>query len=157
MIMGAGRLGDEYPEAKVTSTLDLKDGVDESDTVIMQYRSSDGLQQTAISLATVHFSNSPDFGYIYGTNGSIVLYTEKGPSCPTGFRVTKGKEEVQDFRFDQAEGTMGFIHEADAVARDIVAGRTENAIMPLKESLRVMRLLDQIRAQNGLIYPQDKA
>jgi dihydrodiol dehydrogenase / D-xylose 1-dehydrogenase (NADP) len=47
--------------------------------------------------------------------------------------------------------------EADAVALDIAAGRKENEIMPVEESLRMMRLMDDIRKAGGLKYPQDKA
>jgi len=45
--------------------------------------------------------------------------------------------------------------EADAVALDIANGRTENGIMPVEESLRIMKLMDGIRRQGGLVYPQD--
>jgi hypothetical protein len=45
--------------------------------------------------------------------------------------------------------------EADAVALDIANGRTENGIMPVMESLRIMKLMDGIRRQGGLVYPQD--
>jgi hypothetical protein len=41
----------------------------------------------------------------------------------------------------------GLFYEADAVACDIAAGRVENAIMPWDETLRVLALMDGIRAR----------
>lgn len=41
------------------------------------------------------------------------------------------------------------------MALDIANGRTENGTMPLEESLRIMKLMDGIRKQGGLMYPQD--
>lgn len=135
--------------------MDIVDGVDETSTVIIQYQTADNRPQTAVCLSTVVANSQPDFGRIQGKNGAITLYTELGPSCPTGFRVKNAKGEEEDFRFNHPEGTFGFIYEADAVAQDILAGRKENERMPLSETLRIMRLMDQIRAQNGLVYPQD--
>lgn len=154
VIMGRGLYGDEHPKYKVTSSMDIVDGVDETTTVTLQYKTPDGRPQTAVCLPTVLADSQSDFGRIQGNKGTITLYTKHGPSCPTGFRVKNGSDE-KDFHFEHPEGTSGFIYEADAVAEDILAGRTENSRMPLSETLRVMRLMDQIRAQNDLVYPQD--
>lgn len=155
LIMGRGLYGDKHPDVKVVAAMDIVNGVDETSTVVLQYKTAEGNPQTAVCLPTVLADSQHDFGRIQGKEGSITLYTELGPSCPTGFRVKKGKAEEEDFRFDHPEGTFGFIYEADAVAQDIFAGRTEDARMPLSETLRIMRLMDQIRAQCGLGYPQD--
>jgi hypothetical protein len=39
------------------------------------------------------------------------------------------------------------------VQRCLAAGELESPILPLAESLAVMRLLDQLRAEWGLRYP----
>lgn len=66
-----------------------------------------------------------------------------------------GKEdEVREY---EPEVGTGFFWEADAVALDVAAGRTENAVMPVGESARMMRLMDDVRAKCGLRYPQDGA
>ena len=49
---------------------------------------------------------------------------------------------------------LGFDDDA-CFAADLRSGRNENEKMPLGESLRVMKLMDSIRAQNGLRYQQD--
>jgi len=55
----------------------------------------------------------------------------------------------------ESEGT-GFYFEADAVARDLLEERKESAIVPLRETVRIMRVMDDIRMQCGVEYPQDK-
>jgi PHD/YefM family antitoxin component YafN of YafNO toxin-antitoxin module len=50
---------------------------------------------------------------------------------------------------------MGFYWEADAVAVDIVEGKRENAIMLHAETLRLMKIMDEIRRQGGARFPQD--
>jgi hypothetical protein len=51
---------------------------------------------------------------------------------------------------------MGFYFEANAVAGDVVGGRNENSVVPLQESVRMMRVVDEIRKQGGVVYPQDE-
>jgi dihydrodiol dehydrogenase / D-xylose 1-dehydrogenase (NADP) len=157
LIMGGGKLGVDHPVPAVTSCMTINKGVDESDVIVLQYNTGTNTESTAIVMATMHHANPQEFGRIEGTKGSITLYTELGPSCPTGFRVTDSAGKVEDFKFEHPAGIVGFIYEADAVAQDIAAGKTENAIMPLDETMRVMKLMDEIRRQNGLVYPADNA
>lgn len=63
-----------------------------------------------------------------------------------------GKEETLDIPH---EGN-GFEHEAREAMRCLREGRTESPIIPLDDTLAVMRTLDTIRAQWGLKYPFEK-
>ena len=47
----------------------------------------------------------------------------------------------------------GYEFEAREVAECVRAGRTESPIMTLDETVRIMRTLDTIRDQAGLVYP----
>jgi hypothetical protein len=49
----------------------------------------------------------------------------------------------------------GYSYEADAVQADLRAGKTENALMTHEFSQELMGLLDQIRAEIGLVYPNE--
>jgi hypothetical protein len=49
----------------------------------------------------------------------------------------------------------GYSYEADAVQEDLQAGRTENAWMTHQFSQELMGLLDEIRSQIGLTYPNE--
>jgi len=44
-------------------------------------------------------------------------------------------------------------YEAAEVGRCLRAGALESAVMPLDETLTIMRTLDRVRAQIGLRYP----
>ncbi len=48
---------------------------------------------------------------------------------------------------------VGYTHEIDEVNRCLHLGLTESPLMPLDDTLDMMRLLDGVRAQIGLRYP----
>jgi predicted dehydrogenase len=49
----------------------------------------------------------------------------------------------------------GYQFEILEASRCVREQRAESAVMPLKDSLAVMRTMDELRAQWGLVYPQD--
>ncbi|KAH7183301.1 uncharacterized protein B0J16DRAFT_307585 [Fusarium flagelliforme] len=163
IILGDWKVGKEHPKpTKVLSSLDMANGIDEANIVVLEYPSAKGVK-TGVCTSSFRYRGPDEFGRIEGSNGSITLF---GPavSVPGGFRVTVGQRpgppepdnrETRTFNVKRHEGTLGFYWEADAVAQDIANGRTENAIVPLDETLRMMELMDEIRAANGFKYPQD--
>ena len=46
-------------------------------------------------------------------------------------------------------------YEAIEVGRCLRAGELESQIMPLDETLSIMRMMDEIRVQWGLVYPTE--
>lgn len=50
-------------------------------------------------------------------------------------------------------GADGLCYQAAEVARCIADGRSESPLLPLDESVAIMGILDQVRAQVGVIYP----
>ena len=164
-ILGEGRVGMDHPHSRVTSSLSIVGGIDESNVVILGYPPRNSKRgSTAICSSTFHYKSADDFARIEGSNGEIVIFG-MAASVPGGFRIKSGpqpghgeadKREEQVFKVERPEGTLGFFWEADAVADDIANGRTENAVMPLDETLRMMRLMDGIRRDGGLRYPQDR-
>ncbi|KAK7207667.1 hypothetical protein BZA70DRAFT_287017 [Myxozyma melibiosi] len=50
---------------------------------------------------------------------------------------------------------QGLFWEADAVARDIRDGKKEDDLYPLEECIFAMELMDEIRLQTGLKFPDD--
>lgn len=160
LALGYNKLGEAYPHPKVQSVLNIKDGVDYSNITILTYPLSEsGADATAICTSTMLQRTGRDFMRVEGTKGAIVVFGGAA-SIPSGFRVLEkanpeGYESVKDeFTFEHP-GT-GWHFEADAVAVDLAEGRKENEIMPLGETMRVMRLLDEIRRVGGLVYEQDK-
>ena len=160
LALGYKKLGSDYPTPKVHAVLNIKDGVDYSNTTILTYPyTSNGADATAICTSSMLQRTGRNFMRIEGTDGTIVMFGGAA-SIPQGFRVLKkanpeGYEDVkEEFKFEHP-GT-GWHFEADAVALDLQAGKKENSIIPLEETMRIMRLLDEIRRQGGLFYEQDK-
>jgi predicted dehydrogenase len=139
----------EDTDVEVSSALSSNRGIDELATVVLNYPRK--LAQ-AICTASYLAKSDPEFGRIEGEEGSIQIIGRTA-SKPSSLILRRKGEEAQ--RFDVGVDGMGFFYEADAVARCIRSGQRECEVMPLRESLRVMRLLDEVRRQNGMRYPQD--
>ncbi|KAL1846312.1 hypothetical protein Daus18300_014295 [Diaporthe australafricana] len=166
IILGDWKVGKQHPKVtKVTSSLDIVNGIDEANVVVLDYPSGTAAaNKTAICTSTFRYRGAEDFARIEGSKGSITIFG-LAASLPGGFRVVEGsrpgsgeadERSERTFTVEKPAGTTGFFWEADAVAKDIANGRTENATMPLDETLRMMKLMDGIRREAGLRYPQDR-
>ena len=151
----------EMPEVLAQQT--LSDGVDLSSSMLLFFPST-GRQ--GIITSTTNIETMPSFCRIEGSTGYITV-DGPAPSSPHSLTVfskrggfspdnTPGEESVvkATVKLD-LQGGRGFFWEADAVALDIAAGRKENAVMPFAETVRVMKIMDNIRRQGGARFPQD--
>lgn len=131
-------------------------GVEVTSSILIQYPSTG--RQGVLTSTTMSSKLSDLVCRIQGTKGHIDV-TGDAPSHPLFFTVyvRKADEETleEGKKYDYPQVGQGFYYEADNTALDIAAGRTESAIMPWKETLRVMEILDEIRRQGGTKYPQD--
>ena len=68
-------------------------------------------------------------------------------------------KEIQSLPVEELErmikASVEYQYEAAEVMRCLRAGKLESDIMPLEESLRIMKTLDEIRKQWGLKYPME--
>ena len=159
------KIGDEAEEMEITGVQSLRDGVDTTSTIVLKYPKS-GKQ--GILTSTTDFKTPSVFCRIEGTDGYIEV-AGPGASSPSNFTLHKkhqasskgdpslqsaGEVKPEEYRM-ASEGHRGFHWEADAVAIDIAGGRLENATMPHAETLRVLRILDEVRRQGGARFPQD--
>lgn len=135
---------------RITAVQTLKDGVDIGTTIVTLY--PDGRQGVATASMVVKM-DTREFCRINGTEGTIVV-EGNAPPAPTEWRVKKNDGSVETFEFPRPGG-RGFYWEADAVALDIAAGRTESEVMPWAETIRVMEIMDETRRQGGAKLPQD--
>ncbi|MGH8893692.1 MAG: Gfo/Idh/MocA family protein [Actinomycetes bacterium] len=90
---------------------------------------------------------------IAGTDARIVI----DPTWyrPTTFSVVSRDGRVLE-RFDERHEGGGLRHQAAEVARCLRKGHIESAVMPLDETVGVMRTLDEVRRQIGLVYPGER-
>ena len=65
--------------------------------------------------------------------------------------ITGQEDKVVEVGFDG----NGLNYEAAEVMCCLWAGKLESEVMPLQETLAIMKTMDQIRAQWGLRYPME--
>lgn len=124
-------------------------GVDDQAGVVLSYPSG--------AMASVVFSDrvTPHaIATLTGTEGRIEIHEDWHK--PEGFtlRRSDGSTEVYDFTLTEGNG---YQYEAIHVMACLREGKTESDVMPLDETLAVMKTLDAIRAQWGLQYDADTA
>ncbi len=121
-------------------------GVDELAGMLFQYE--DGALAV---MSTAVRANSPDTLLISGTQGEI--RAESRWWAPSGFTITRDGREPETVH-PEVVGN-GWNYQAVECGRSLRAGRTEHELMPLDESLAIMRLMDGLRAEWGLRYPME--
>ncbi|RDW83493.1 putative dimeric dihydrodiol dehydrogenase [Coleophoma crateriformis] len=105
---------------------------------------------------------------IQGTKGEIQVFGP--PFRPTRFRLipkletTSGEPvgrltEVEDVEIvipgpGLEKGGHGMFWEADEAARCLRDGKLESSAMDWEEVVAVMEVMDKVREQNGIVYPQ---
>ena len=135
---------------RVASSMHITGGVDEMTSVLLTYPD---LKAQAVCTASMLCRGEGTFGRIEGSKGTVLL-GGTSPSKPLYIIVREdGKEEQRlDFFIPPMSG---FYYEQDAVAEDIRAGRKESSVLPLDETLMIMKIMDEVRKANGLKYAQD--
>jgi predicted dehydrogenase len=112
-------------------------GVDAQTTVVFQYNGG----QQAIATGNT-YARTPKAAAINGTDARIEI---AGPFLtPTTFRVIHRDGAVME-TFDQPHEGSGLRHQAAEVARCLRAGLKESPVMPLGETLSIMKTMDAIR------------
>lgn len=144
-------LGDaETFEVKSFLSLDPIDGVDHNSTILLRYK--DGKQAV---LTSSNYTDGPNpFLRLEGTKGILEMSSEN-PARARKFKVVfnDGRESIE---FSEDNDYIGFIHEANAAAQTIAAGKKEADLIPWKETLLVMDTMDKVRWESGLYYPGEK-
>jgi predicted dehydrogenase len=118
-------------------------GVDEFEAIQFRYASGAAAQLSASQVMV-----KPCEAHVIGERGYLKLYHMFHCSR----RITFGtRHETQDVELP-FEGN-GYGYEVEEVHRCLRAGRTESAVVPLDETLAIMRLMDGLRAEWGVVYP----
>jgi predicted dehydrogenase len=121
-------------------------GVDEEAAILFSHREGQlSLLSTAIRL------NTPHEATIIGTKGYIQIHSSWWG--PTNFTLSVSGKKPKKVKIDTP--LNGYNYEALEVSQCLRDGRLESDIMPLDETLAIMKTLDTIRAQWGLKYPME--
>lgn len=135
------------PPSRITGMAHLgQTGVDEQSAMIFGYNRG----QLALLYGALR-TGTPEEVMVMGTDGRIRVHPPL--YCPSRMTVSRPGEpdKVIDVPF---EGN-GYNYQALEVMRCLKTGRLESDIMPLNETLEIMKTMDQVRAQWGLSYPTE--
>jgi predicted dehydrogenase len=132
-------------ELKATGVM-APSGVDMNCSIATKYASG-----ATASLFSTFAAQTDTTCTVYGTLGKIYMHPRFHETKGMTLTIYGGEETVME---TERLG-WGYSYEADAVQEDLHAGRTENAWMTHQFSQELMGLLDEIRSQIGLTYPNE--
>ena len=134
---------------RIESSVQLTDtGVDGMESITIHFK---GGKMAVISAGIYSHSNRE--GVIYGDKGYIVVESVINPRKVTVYN--ENNELVRNVEIP--EQISGYEYEFLECAASIKANLTETSSMPLRETIRVMELMDGLRREWGVIYPQEKS
>jgi predicted dehydrogenase len=139
---------DKLPD-KVSSSAYLgKSGVDEINVISMCYK--EGVMADLSSAVTV---DSGKDAVIIGDKGKIVVPNFWMAESAELYDASGKLIESISLPFP----VNGYVYEAEEVNRCIREGRKESDVVPLQDTLDIMKVMDDIRAEWGLVYPQERS
>jgi predicted dehydrogenase len=123
-------------------------GVDATTSVLLEH---DGGAHGVVSttLAAVGANTAS----VVGTEARVEI--DRVWYSPTSWSLVDREGKILD-RHDEPHDGHGLRHQAAEVARCLREGRLESEVMPLDETVEIMRTLDEVRRQIGLTYPGDR-
>lgn len=131
----------------VASMVPAATGVDGQDSVMLEYASG----QMASLFSTMYAMTDRE-GQILGTKGFVTVENINNPQV---IRVwaSDGLTRELTREIPVPEQITGYEYEVAACRRAIEAGAVECPEMPHAETLELMRQMDQIRSQFGVVFP----
>jgi len=119
--------------------------------------SCDGFSRLPNALAALHttmLSTTPTRAAVCGSAARVEL-VGPGPFTPGAVRVrvTMRDGDVIERPTPEITGSKALCYEAAHFAQIVTDGLLDSPIMPADESVAIMGLLDDVRAQVGVIYP----
>ena len=135
-------LGKEPKEVTAASHVD--GGVDLHTQVTLKYENG-----AMASVTSAIALQKPESAYIYGTKGYLHLPTFYGAQ-----ELTLHKDGTQTKILKPSLGE-GFEEEIIEVCDCIRSGKTQSDILPVEETLRIIKMMDEIRKDIGVVYPFD--
>jgi predicted dehydrogenase len=126
------------------------------------------------AITGVDAQTSMVFGYASGAQALLTTSLDARTGNGASITGTLGRIDVPDYcsrraalevslldgsvkRYESALEGSGLRLQAVEVARCLRAGELESPVIPLDETLSIMRTLDRVRAEIGLVYPVERA
>lgn len=142
--------GYEPEEIKATASM-IPTGVDQQSTIVLRYK--DGAQAVVMDSLVME---TPQVIWISGTKGFIQV---RMPFMDCEDAVLTYEQKLIPGDHSKIEKVhipmdgRGYRYEAEEAMRCLRAGKLESDILPLAETVGVMKIMDEARRQWGLEYP----
>ena len=134
--------------ASIGSAVQMTDeGVDAMESITIFY--NDG--RMAVLTHSI-YARSDRKGIIHGDQGYMVIENINNPQSVSVYDLNDQLVE----RYDVPAQISGYEYQFLEAERCIRAGRRQAESMPLSETVYVMDVMDDLRAQWGMVYPQEK-
>jgi predicted dehydrogenase len=136
-----------FDTVSATGTL-AETGVDASETIAVV--GPDGAIGT---LSSTMLAKTPCAASISGTAARLEI--DGWFYQPNTVRLL-GTDDREIDRFESPRREHGLAYEAAEFARLLSAGSTESDLLPLDETLQIMHVMDDVRAQLGVVFPGER-
>lgn len=133
-----------FTAVQATGTL-IDTGVDAGETIAVT-----GPQGAIGTLSSTMLAKTPCAASISGTEARVEI--DGWFYQPNTVHLLDPDDRELD-RFESPSREHGLAYESAEFARLLTAGRTESDLLPLDETLRMMQVLDEVRAQLGVRFP----
>ena len=104
--------------------------------------------EAVAQLTTAIGANMPLHGAVYGTKGHIDIPDFKNPQ-----RVTVCVDGKAPYELSRPFEVNGFEYEIREAMRCVREGKTHSDVITPEQSVAVMAIMDEIRRQNGFVFP----
>ena len=139
-------LGDGY--SRITARMiPTPTGVDGQDSVTLEYPGG----EMAVMMSTM-YAQTDRRGLIYGTKGMLEVTNINNPSVLSVFEYSASGLRLKK-ELTPPKMISCYEYEAEACKRAIETGTVECPEMPHAETLEIMRQMDEIRRQFGIVFP----
>ncbi len=138
-------------ETIVSSAVMTERGVDSSNSFTLTY--PDG--RMAILNSTFR-AVSDRKGIIYGTKGYMIIENINNPERIFVYEDDRSPDRKPVAVYERPAQISGYEYEVQAAIDAVKAGKLECDEMPHEETIRVMEIMDSIRADWDLVYPMEK-
>lgn len=130
---------------RISSCCTLSDtGVDEQNTITLQYCD----KKTAV-LNSSMVSQSDRKGILYGTKGFAIVENINNFESIAVYDTDYKQTAI----YKRPKQISGYEYEVEASIRAIRSGLTECPEMPHGETIRIMKMMDELRREWGIVYP----
>ena len=134
------------PTRVLASASMTETGVDRQNALVFEFAGGrQAILQSALD------ARGPTTASVIGTLGRIEI--DSVWYIPTSFTAYSGQQVLE--RYEHPVAGRGMQYQAWELERRVRAGQSESDVLPPRESVQIMRTLDEIRRQIGLRYPAD--